>query len=504
MTEWVPRTRPAAGCVCTILSSNLLEADLWGAAAMEIARNWAVAHGYRFVRFSETASYNTSARLPSALRSAENSKAAQYWLKPQAMLFLLERRSNACPWVFFLDSDAVVNNVRRNVSSELLVPYLTPRVHVLFNCHTPFGQGGDCLTCRCCRAGLCSPAERTRLPQGDGTWINTGAVFIRNSDEGREMLRWWASAGDGACITDGGAPADHAVNTVAPRVKPAPHATKAARGKAPALAFLGEQECAQRMQRVWPTRVEVLNARVCNTPLWFEPAAYAWFHVGKHTHNDVIRDVVNREASTGRRSAACLGSTMFVCHAYNTHTNFRRQVIRQRLVAVSPTLRQMLTAQGEEYVTLTLPSNAARHQTIGGKADSSTDSAGASTSTTTVSASLASASSSKSGSPLADHGPPLASNGSSAPPAARLPTPCTDAGCCKRHPQAVSCRARMAHVAPRAHAAHHTLVPRKGLTNHPLAQGHASPHGHAKSAISSVTTSTPSIRTPSPAHPRRR
>ena len=98
-TEWAPRDGPVLGCVCTILTSNLIAADAWGAAALEIARNWAVAHGYRFVRFGQSSVYNTSARVPRAVqRAVESSKAAQFWLKPQAMLSLLERGADACPW----------------------------------------------------------------------------------------------------------------------------------------------------------------------------------------------------------------------------------------------------------------------------------------------------------------------------------------------------------------------------------------------------------------------
>ena len=98
-SEWAPRTRPASGCVCTILTSNLMGAHSWGTAAVEIARNWAIAHGYRYVRFSETSHYNTSARVPRFVElAAENNKAVQFWFKPQAMLSLLERGEEACPW----------------------------------------------------------------------------------------------------------------------------------------------------------------------------------------------------------------------------------------------------------------------------------------------------------------------------------------------------------------------------------------------------------------------
>ena len=99
VSEWAPRMRSASGCVCTILTSNIMGAHSWGAAAVEIARNWAVAHGYRYVRFSETSHYNTSARVPRFVQlAAENNKAVQFWFKPQAMLSLLERGEEACPW----------------------------------------------------------------------------------------------------------------------------------------------------------------------------------------------------------------------------------------------------------------------------------------------------------------------------------------------------------------------------------------------------------------------
>ena len=106
------------------------------------------------------------------------------------------------------------------------------------------------------------------------------------------------------------------------------------------------------MQRKWPSRVEVLNARVFNAPLWFEPAAYQWFELGRHSHNDVVRDVVAAEKKEGRSgSAKCLGSAMFVCHAYDAPADFRALVVPRRLAAVRPILRTMLAAHGDEYLS---------------------------------------------------------------------------------------------------------------------------------------------------------
>ena len=75
---------------------------------------------------------------PSA-RHASRLSAALAPSRPPPRLSPLDR-------VFYLDGDAIINDVRKQVGTEILAPYLTqaPHVHLLLNCHSPFGTGGDC------------------------------------------------------------------------------------------------------------------------------------------------------------------------------------------------------------------------------------------------------------------------------------------------------------------------------------------------------------------------
>ena len=480
---------------------------------------------------------------PSA-RHASRLSAALAPSRPPPRLSPLDR-------VFYLDGDAIINDVRKQVGTEILAPYLTqaPHVHLLLNCHSPFGTGGDCGSCRCCRARECPESERTRLPQADGSWINAGVVFIRNSAEGRELVRWWASAGYGACATDAGASSklQHGTHDAHGRGRASEHALahRASRasehgGRGGHLTRgLAEQECAQRMQRKWPSRVEVLNARVFNAPLWFEPAAYQWFELGRHSHNDVVRDVVAAEKKEGRSgSAKCLGSAMFVCHAYDAPADFRALVVPRRLAAVRPILRTMLAAHGDEYLSFSAhggaPAPAAFASSSGAHAVApssvsaavSAAAAAATSPSASVAAHKSAASFATALSASADStaGPPGRSRrgiggGSRSTLEAKG---CSDPGCCLRHPRmcvasasslassswrgvAAAARAAAAAAAGRvtSHAAQHPRTTAYGPSSPALARAtpHAAPRAAPYAAAASAAAAAAAGRATSPAAP---
>ena len=351
-----------------MMTTDLLsDKNSWGAPAHEIGLNWALAHGYRFIRVNEHFVYNRTASIPTQILAAGESKAARLWRKPRAMLDVLERfGERECPWLLYLDADSVINNISLDVGTELIGRFLGPHVHALLTCHSPFGSGGDCLPCRCCRAGRCPVDELGRLPASDGSWINTGAIFVRNTAEAREMLSWWQAGGRGVC--DLSVPPHDAKHrprrlaSLAARPRPsAGHETTDARhgererpplprvGEPSRLHVLGEQMCAQLMQRRWPARVDVLNAAIFNAPVWYDPARYTWFDAARHTHTQVVRDVVQRQASQGRRLADCLGSKLWICHAYDSPPGFRTVAFRERLDAARHKLTAMLSLRSEAY-----------------------------------------------------------------------------------------------------------------------------------------------------------
>ena len=418
--------------------------------------------------------------------------------------------------------------MHKQVGAEILAPYLThaPHVHLLLNCHSPFGTGGDCGSCRCCRAGQCPEAERARLPQADGSWINAGVVFIRNSAEAREMVRWWASAGYGACATDAGASSkhQHGAHDVHDLGRAAEHALahRASRasehgGRGGHLTRgLAEQECAQRMQRKWPSRVEVLNARVFNAPLWYEPAAYQWFEVGRHSHNDVVREVVTAEKKDGRSgSAKCLGSTMFVCHAYDAPADFRALVVPRRLAAVRPILRAMLAAQGDEYVPFSTPAPPPAGRTsssadaVAALSASAALSAAAAADTSPSASAAAAASSaffatalSASADTTTDQ-PGRSRRGSGGGSRSTLEAKgCNDPGCCLRHPRTCTASASLASSSARgaaaavAAAAAAAAAAAGRATSHAAPRPHTAPHGHSSLAFARAKPHAAPFATP--------
>jgi len=364
--EWRPHSVQPHGCIASVMTSNLLGAISWGAFAIEIAINWALSHGYRYTLFGELHSYrNVSAAMPPGVHldgaGAWSSAATINWAKPRAMLELLERGPHECPWVFFLDGDAIINRASASVEQVLLQPYLSKApaaVKVVLACHSPFGHNGDCLPCRCCRAGHCPADELALLPRNDGSWVNSGVVFAKNDARGeaRRMLAWWASGGEGACdpmeVPKGSSNrAKHRPAASRARTDrsgpPQPFASRA-----PPIALLGEQLCAQRMQRRFPDAVDVLNAAVFNTPTWFDPARFAWFDSRVHTHLGVLATVVANESRFGR-SWACLSSSSFVCHLYDVPAASRLAMVRAKLEESRPALGAALVQRGERYVSTT-------------------------------------------------------------------------------------------------------------------------------------------------------
>ena len=321
--------------------------------AVELVVNWARAHGYSYHLFDPLRyRFHVSAALPRGIRlDGTASKGALFWAKPRAILQLLERGPTSCPWVLYLDLDAVVNSVDETVEHALYDRFIarTPAVHVLFACHSPFGDQGDCLPCRCCRANRCPPAERARMPASDGSWLNAGALFVRNDEAGmaRRMLQWWASGGDGGGC-DAGVPATSSPYSSA-------HAT--ARTSASDRhsgrrndGLLHEQMCAQRMQRRWPEHVDVLNAATFNAPLWYDPKHFGWFDSARHTHASVLAQVVANQSRDGVRSLACLASRLFVCHAYDAPPATREYLLGRKLNASVARLTELLSKRGERYL----------------------------------------------------------------------------------------------------------------------------------------------------------
>jgi hypothetical protein len=171
------------------MTANLLGG--WGGHAVEQTLNWALAHGYTYALFTERL-------VPETIPAV--------WSNPLAVHVMLERGEDACAVVFYLDGDAVVNNVSSSLEGtiERLRPLDGPSF--VFPCHSPFAEadGATCHVggqCRCGRAAAgCSARALERMAHRKVTgakhvpWclINSGAYLVRNTARARARMKWWA------------------------------------------------------------------------------------------------------------------------------------------------------------------------------------------------------------------------------------------------------------------------------------------------------------------------
>ena len=292
------RNDSSTGCVVGIGTADNLASDTYGGYSSETTINWAAAHGYSYSLFVHGYSLNTT-----------EDKARLFWAKPQVMRNMLERPT--CAWVMYLDGDAVINQPRFSVEEKLLrfLAPAVPAVRVLLTCHSPFGDSDDCLPCKCCRAGDCPASARAKPAPGDGSVVNAGVVLVRNDPTAREMVRWWANAGDGECD---------------------------------AHSYFGEQNCLGRMQRRWVNQIDVVSAAVMNAPIWYNPANW---NVTTIQEYKLVRQTVKNNSSR----PLCLSSDLFICHAYAMKPAPRVVSFRTHHATVVEPLRHLLARRGRTY-----------------------------------------------------------------------------------------------------------------------------------------------------------
>jgi len=292
------RNDSSTGCVVGIATTDNLAAGTYGGYTSEIVINWAAAHGYSYSLFVHGYSLNKT-----------EDKARLFWAKPQAMGTMLQRPT--CAWVMYLDGDAVINQPRFSVEDKLLrfVAPAVPVVRILLTCHSPFGDSDDCLPCKCCRAGDCPASARAKPAPADGSITNAGVVLVRNDPAAREMIRWWANAGDGECD---------------------------------AHNYFGEQNCAGRMQRRWVNQIDVVSAAVMNAPIWYNPADWKVTTIQEYK-------LVHQAVKKNHSKPVCLSSDLFICHAYAMKAAPRVVAFRAHHATVMEPLRHLLARRGRTY-----------------------------------------------------------------------------------------------------------------------------------------------------------
>ncbi|KOO32138.1 hypothetical protein Ctob_008733 [Chrysochromulina tobinii] len=312
------RAQPSV-CVVTVMTANLLGG--WGGHAVEQTLNWALAHGYTYALFTERL-------VPETIPAV--------WSNPLAVHVMLERGEDACAVVFYLDGDAVVNNVSSSLEGtiERLLPLDGPSF--VFPCHSPFAEadGATCHVggqCRCGRAAAgCSARALERMAHRKVTgakhvpWclINSGAYLVRNTARARARVKWWAERDGCEVGTLGrGAP---------------------------------EQACAQRMKALWPAEVDVVSARLFNTPAWFDAE-----RVGRST-DPIAEYEAMRLTASSPEELRCFGDPrQLVCHLWNALRRRPPQVSFQASPFEPPPPAEQLYvgAEANRYGELANPSS---------------------------------------------------------------------------------------------------------------------------------------------------
>jgi hypothetical protein len=147
--------------------------------------NWAHGHGYRFSLFDQRWKFPAPAAsalhlqisVPRVLLKNVSVTAALFWMKPRAVLYMLERRDRIghplCEFAFYLDGDAFVGQMS---NLDTIIRQFMPRADspsLLLACHSVGGAGAECPRCPCCRASSqCTTQQRSAKDPGD--LINAG------------------------------------------------------------------------------------------------------------------------------------------------------------------------------------------------------------------------------------------------------------------------------------------------------------------------------------------
>ena len=352
--EWLPvrRSLPRV-CVVSIYTPELLARNASGAAAATINANWALGHGYKYSIFTKALANISIATFGySLLRSA---------------LFMLEQGEEECAFVFGLDGDAVVNRWVQPLKpisdvymrGDLLLTCSSPYSHQLLNRaeakllgQKRFGQfsshgcGPARNPCRCIRDTSTCSAESEAWERPADCRINIGAYLIRNTRVSREIMRWWAGAGNGACNwigrRDCGLPGKAACKSSHP----------------------AEQDCAIKLKDRWRRSVDIVSSRVMNLPSWFSPRLTV--HDFKLNVEKVHLSLSNYRGAdlSFEMLSRCFRYPEFICHPYGIrNVTFRHLLFTQLLHERQERMRSWLNsvAAGQRFVEISLPEVAAKN-----------------------------------------------------------------------------------------------------------------------------------------------
>jgi len=149
--------------------------------------------------------------------------------------------------------------------------------------------------------------------------VNSGVYLLHNSPSSRNLMRWWAGAGEGRCSWTGDTKFEMKLN-------------------------LAEQKCANRMKAIFPKSVNVVNAGVMNMPSWYDAR--------KHDRSRSMLVVDKQVDNASHRK--CFDSNVFVCHTLGIRApRMRKRIFNEILQLRKGDLRNNSLQRGEPYVELT-------------------------------------------------------------------------------------------------------------------------------------------------------
>ena len=318
--EWLPVTPSTIPiCVFTTLTANVgLNITSWATPVQLNNANWALAHGYRYGIFTNLTA--ASKHLSDADINFHKLRYAEQFAR---------LGPTVCAYIFYVDADAIVNNIELSVEERILAPhFMKPtKVHLMFGTH---GFGGDELNgegCKCNRATskvcktydiLAGQWDRVGFEFGSATKrfcnVNAGLFFLRNAEHTIRIMNFWANAGWGVCPLYG-------------------------------VAGAPEQNCALLyLKPRFHTEIDIVPGPLFNSPQIYEEGLSRLEACRKKSEHYMRMSYYNY-SSCGRTST-------FICHTYGTNATFRRRFFNEVLEKNRHALLRMMRTTGQPIARL--------------------------------------------------------------------------------------------------------------------------------------------------------
>ena len=334
--EWLPAKRSKTPiCLFTVLTASHarqnggkaeigLSNTSWSTPVQLINLNWALARGYKY-------GILTKLKLAPHSLAFYDLNFHKLWMA----LFLLRRGVKECAYVFYVDADAIINNIETSVEERIIEPFFSnpnpANLSMVFSSHSFGGDEINGEGCRCNRAtadycdtnGILQQWDQYGFSQMSSIskaaassaarfcMLNGGLFFLRNTPVAIEIMDFWAHCGRGVC---------------------------------PAHWKNPEQNCASfYLKPRWHREIDIVPGPLYNAPALYEPGLSRM-------------EAMLKKAYHGRLAYAnystCLRTTAFICHAYGTNATFRQQFFWDALEGSRHALLRLMRSTGQPFASL--------------------------------------------------------------------------------------------------------------------------------------------------------